>query len=683
MRNYFILLFFGLSCNSVAQHMLFSANDYNLAFLSAEGFVYITGSNGYGQLGIGPSANVSTPVRVKNLGGLGYLPSCKQISLEGFASCLALSHSGDSVFAWGKNDNGELGNGNFTHQNLPVLVKDPTGTGILHDVKQICTGGYTSYALLENGMVVSWGQNTYGELGCNNPLVAESALPVYVLKGNGDTLRNVKMLVSGGSFAMALLCDGTVWAWGRNHRGQLGQNNQTNSFSAIQVKRTTTTFLTNVTKIENGDNYSYALANDTLFSWGNNAEGQLGSGNFVNRRLPAVVQASAGNALLGVRDVAAGQGAVMVLLNDGTLRSWGNNDFGQLGINDSTIKKSTFPRTVVSSNGSGVLSNINYIVSGDRFCFARTNSGLLYSWGENTSGQLGVGDFLNRHFPTAINVGFAPTELNLPHKGNLVGPEKLCKGLNSGTINLMFNSWSIKEWKVSEDNFNSHQRYVDPVNFFPYLNIQSPTSYKAITQECGVLDSTFIHSVLLDFMTRPGEISSESRVVEKGRNNDLMYLRDNLGAIKFWQNSKDNFVRDSVLIPSIASSISFTNLDTSHFYRAAVKSGTCPLRYTEAFQIHVIGEEGIKIYNGFTPNGDAYNDEWIIDSLQYFQENLVEVFDRQGDLVFKASGYNNRETVWKGEHQQKGEELPDGTYFYRISPGPVYKTRTGFVVISR
>ena len=228
---------------------------------------------------------------------------------------VALKSDG-TVWAWGYNGNGELGNGtlpNGTHLNssVPVQVLGLSG------VRAIAIGYSHNLALLSDGTVCAWGSNASGQLG--NGTLTSASTPVAV-----TGLSSVTAISAGSSHSLAVSSDGTVWAWGVNNLGELGNGTQTNSSMPVHVSG-----LTNVSAIAGGDTHSVALKNDgTVWAWGSNQLGQVGNGS-TTQVITAPVQVSG---LTGVIAIASGKGThSLALKSDTTVWAWGYNGYGGLG----------------------------------------------------------------------------------------------------------------------------------------------------------------------------------------------------------------------------------------------------------------------------------------------------------------------------------------------------------------
>lgn len=200
-----------------------------------------------------------------------------------------------------------------------------------------------------------------------------------------DTFQAVS---AGGAHSLALQSNGTVWAWGSNNFGQLGTGGG-DSNVRHQVLN-----LSNVIAISAGGNFSLALKTDgTVWAWGKNADGELGNGTPNNSSLPTqVIQ------LTDVKAIAAGDSFALALKNDGTVWAWGSNFSGQLG--DGTTFSSNFPVQVVNND----LMVATAIAAGAQFSLAIRSDGKVLAWGRNNNGQLGNGDplFLNSSVPVFV-----------------------------------------------------------------------------------------------------------------------------------------------------------------------------------------------------------------------------------------------------------------------------------------
>lgn len=182
---------------------------------------------------------------------------------------------------------------------------------------------------------------------------------------------NAVAVAAGYGHTLAVMAGGSLWAWGGNWDGMLGDGTTDSSLPKPVPG------MTDVVQAKAGRESSFAVTADgTLWAWGGNTHGQLGTGDFQRRLVPTAV-------LSGVRAISAGDYFLLVLKQDGTVWGVGNNDYGQLGIGAQTPDKPTF----VQAGISGATT----IGTGDVTSFATTSSGGAWSWGANGFGQLGLG----------------------------------------------------------------------------------------------------------------------------------------------------------------------------------------------------------------------------------------------------------------------------------------------------
>ena len=204
------------------------------------------------------------------------------------------------------------------------LADSPVERGDYLVLGAMASGANHTLALKANGT----GQASLGqerERPARNGTTVQSLIPVSV------TLAGTFRAVAGGtSHSLGLKSDGTVWAWGWNSQGQLGDGTTTQRTTPIQ-----TSLLTNVIAIAAGDLHSLAVKSDgTVWAWGVNGSGQLGDGTTTTRKTPVQV-----SGLTGALAVAAGNSHSLCLKADGTVAAWGNNSKGQLGDGTTTNRQ--------------------------------------------------------------------------------------------------------------------------------------------------------------------------------------------------------------------------------------------------------------------------------------------------------------------------------------------------------
>ena len=338
--------------------------------------VWCWGMNGSGQLGNNTNVTSTTPVQVVGTGGAGFLNDVVEISSGDFHSC-ALRSNG-TVWCWGSNTTsyfgaGRLGDNTAVDRLAPVQVVDVGGIGFLGDVVKISAGNENSCALKSNGTVWCWGYNLYGEVGDGTTTYHNSPVQVVGPGGSGF-LGGVAEIAMGGFHACARKTDNTVWCWGMNSSGGLGNNTDIDSNTPVQVVGAGGSgFLGSVVKISSGEDHSCALRTDgAVWCWGNNYYGSLGDNTTTNRLVPVQVLGLGGAGFLtGVSDISGGQTHTCAIKTDGTAWCWGNNAEGMLGNNSSGGSLLT-PVQVAGIGGSGFLGNAVKIGSGRWHSFALT-----------------------------------------------------------------------------------------------------------------------------------------------------------------------------------------------------------------------------------------------------------------------------------------------------------------------
>ena len=390
----FILSFFFVGIGRSAVHAVVATSlalgDSHSCALVSGGSIKCWGKNEQGQLGNGTSISSTTPVDVIGITG------ATSISAGGYHSCALFS--GGSIKCWGMNGQGQLGIGNYNDAATPVDVTGITGA------TSISAGGRHSCALFSGGSIKCWGYNLSGQLGNNS--TSNSSVPVSVTDRSGNALTGATALALGEKNSCALFSGGSIKCWGYNFSGQLGNNSTTNSSVPVSV-----TGITNAKSISSGYIYSCALLSDgSIKCWGSNAPGQLGNNSTTNSSVPVSVTDSSGNALTGATALYSGGQHSCALFSGGSIKCWGHNGVGQLGNNSTS--NSSVPVSVIDSTGSA-LTGATSLYSGGFHSCAFFSNGSIKCWGYNRDGQLGDGTTNSQLTPVDV-LYFALTPTPIP-----------------------------------------------------------------------------------------------------------------------------------------------------------------------------------------------------------------------------------------------------------------------------
>jgi len=328
------------------------------------------GYNGYGQLGLNDTVNRSSPVQL----GDGVVWS---LGAVGGNFSAAIKTNG-TLWSWGRNNSGQLG------QNIAYTISrsSPVQVGALTDWSKISAGNNFCAAVKTTGSIWSWGRNEHGQLGQNDRVYRSS--PVQI-----GALTDWSQVSLGQHHCAAIKTNNTLWTWGRNFVGQLGQNiaYDVSRSSPVQVGA-----LTDWAQVSSGTYHCAAIkTNNTLWTWGNNGFGELGQNiaYTINRSSPVQV-----GALTDWAQVSAGTGFCIAIKTNGTLWSWGSNSGGRLGLGNTSSRSS--PVQV------GALTDWSKISAGTNFSAAIKTNNTLWTWGLNTSGQLGQNDRISRSSPVQV-----------------------------------------------------------------------------------------------------------------------------------------------------------------------------------------------------------------------------------------------------------------------------------------
>ena len=306
----------------------------------------------------------------------------KEVSIFGLGAGPSVGIKTDgTLWTWGRNSEGQLGNNATIERSSPIQTV-AAGT----NWKQVSTGSQACGAIKTDGTLWTWGDNTYGQIGDNTTTRRSS--PVQTVVGGN----NWKQL-SFGYNCGAIKTDGTLWMWGAGNNGALGDNTTTSRSSPIQ----TIAGGTNWKQVSVGNLTTAAIKTDgTLWTWGRNNYGELGDNTITNKSSPVQTIAAGTN----WKQVSASTSFVHcgAIKTDGSLWTWGRNDYGQLGDNTTTNKSS--PVQTVAGG-----TNWKQVSKGSIHAAAIKTDGTLWTWGYNNIGQLGDNTTINKSSPIQTVAG--------------------------------------------------------------------------------------------------------------------------------------------------------------------------------------------------------------------------------------------------------------------------------------
>jgi alpha-tubulin suppressor-like RCC1 family protein len=279
--------------------------------VASDGTVWAWGNNDYGQLGDGTNISRARGIQVAGLAGR----TITSVSAGAYHS-LAVDSDG-TVWAWGDNRYGELGIGTMSGEAFPTQVTGLPGTPIT----SVSASAFHSVAVAADGTLWSWGDNRFGELGDGTSTTRTRATQVIGLAGH-----TVQSAAVDDYHSLAVTTDGALWAWGYNSHGQLGDGTTTNRSTPAHVVALADR---SITSVDAAQSHSLAVASDgSVWGWGYNYDGQLGEGSLTARLTPTQATVIASRS---ITSIAAGSYHSLGIASDGALWAWGSNYSSQLG----------------------------------------------------------------------------------------------------------------------------------------------------------------------------------------------------------------------------------------------------------------------------------------------------------------------------------------------------------------
>ncbi|MCE9574879.1 MAG: tandem-95 repeat protein [Deltaproteobacteria bacterium] len=342
-----------------------SAGFYHSCAIRTDGTIWCWGLNDKGQLGDNTTTLRNAPTQV------GTSTAWASVDAGGSHSCGRRTNG--TVWCWGSNAFGQLGDGTVQQRLAPAQV------GAATNWASVSSGYETTCALTTTGIMDCWGHNVTGGTGlgigdANTPMAVGSATDWGA--------------VAGGTLTTCGLRAGSPWCWGGNFAGQLGNNSQISEQIPVAAAGTA-----KFTAISSGGGHSCAIgADNTLWCWGVNYAGQLGDGTTSDKLSPYQLSSA-----VAYTAVAGGGSHTCAVRTDGSLWCWGANSSGQLG--DGTTTEQHTPTKI------GTATNWSKVAAGHAHTCAVRTDGTLWCWGYNYSGSVGDGTTTERHTPVRIGTG--------------------------------------------------------------------------------------------------------------------------------------------------------------------------------------------------------------------------------------------------------------------------------------
>ncbi len=349
--------------------------------IRATGAVATHGENRSGEIGDGTTTTRISPVYLAPPAG----QTWAQVAVGDLHST-ALTTTGE-MYSWGSNGYGQLGDGTLNDHLTPFRIAGPAGTSWAG----VSAGFGHTLALAANGELYTWGDNHYGQLGIGTTAatLARQHLPT-------PTGQQWAQVAAGYNFSLALSTKGALYAWGNNDSGQLGEGTTTSRLMPVLVPAPAGQSWGQVAA---GFWSAAALCSDgSLYTWGNNYGGQLGNGTTTGQLLPTRLAPPAGQRWL---QVAVGYEHMLAICSDGALYSWGYNYEGALGDGTNTARRT--PVRIAPPPGKQWAQ----VAAGYYHSLALDSDGQVYSSGYNYSGQLGDGTTKSTNYFLRTSVALA------------------------------------------------------------------------------------------------------------------------------------------------------------------------------------------------------------------------------------------------------------------------------------
>ena len=436
--SFFLCFFISHSLEISAQCWLKTSSGFtHTAAIQTDGSLWAWGSNAQGELGDGTVIQKLNPTQIGNAYNWSDV-------VCGYYNTMAIKSDG-TLWAWGYNFFGQLGDGTLIDKHVPTQIGNETNWS------QVSVGQYFTLAIKTDGTLWAWGYNLTGQLGDGTTL--SKNVPTQIGIDTDWTL------ISAGNFhSFATKIDNSLWSWGKNDFGQLGNGTIINQIVPNQIG-----IGNDWSSIAVGNDYSIAIKKDdkTLWACGSNDYGQHGDGTTLSKQVLTQI----GNDV-DWKAVSAGFAHTLALKTDSTLWAWGWNAYGQL-CNSSNIG-STIPISIGSSKWKIISAGMSFT------SLIQANSA-LYLCGNNSNGQLGDGTLANKNIPGLIYCNNIPLGLRLD----------FFKGIRCSASEICLN------WKVSNEINLSHFEIESSNNALQFNKIGTVVANNKSSKPYDYIDFTY------------------------------------------------------------------------------------------------------------------------------------------------------------------------------------------------
>ena len=388
-----------------------AGGDHSLV-IKSDGSLWAWGSNEFGQLGDGTTVDKYVPVKI--------MDDVMSVSAGGVHST-AIKSDG-SLWVWGGNQYGQLGDSSTEDRHIPMQI--------LNDVSFVDAGERQTAVIKKDGNLWMWGSNEYGQLG--DGTTVDKRDPAKILEG-------VNTVSTSYNNTMAVKLDGSLWAWGRNEYGQLGDGSRTvlgydDKWNQIEItnydKHSPVKIMDNVSFVSVGRYHSMAVKTDnSLWAWGWNSRGQLGDGTNRNQNTPMKI-------MDGVSYISASGFSSMAIMTDGSMWAWGDGRFINSDNASGTDNLVYYSRIPIN-----FMEGVVQISCGSHKMALKTD-GSLSTWGLNLHGQLGDG---NATIYASETTEFVYADKNFPVKimDNVMLPDGRTPAPIPGEVHVIINGTAL------------------------------------------------------------------------------------------------------------------------------------------------------------------------------------------------------------------------------------------------